>query len=1227
MLSSEQPSGPSCSSKSAGPGVRADQATSTAEVLTCQDTRDLVQPSPKFSIRDYVFSSRSNSVKRSWPFHPNSLQLCLKRGVKDPLPPFEPPDLIRSSPFNTFTNVEQSAVHSEPITCVGLVKTRDAGSSNIDTSDINFQSSQPVDESSLDNPSPCTSPEDGKSGIDQVESTNESDQTDGLIPVDLQDNSWAKPSRRTEVAGPSWRSNNLESSCETSQKKCKFVVKLGTQSDTRRTEDIASNSSSVSDPMASKTCPVCKVFASTSNTTLNAHIDQCLSVESNTELVETVPVKSKTKAKKNNTLTSHIDHCLSLESNTELVETAMVKPKVKPKKKRLMVDIYKTALPYTLEDLDRRNGTNWAIELAMPAVNNEVCTENRSPEAVPLDTRDDEREGDVYVDSNGIKIRILSKCSDAPLVLSDDVQAYPHGDEGIDEDTTVGEMHAQNPTESTSYHGSGTMKQWVCSKRSDISKNVSRKVHDNTFNKMTSGAQKLMRSSTIGFDSSQVPESPTGAFSSQPPEEMDTTSEANGIEQSNDSSRLLRLSSKAPLQNSILRKVPRSAAAIAKRKIREIGRREANKSDNYDKLRNSNSVKSSGARSSFSIAGPSNGPNKLASTSKKFRKQRSLLRTGRRAFSPSDSRLVHGFGRDNEPDTRHASKKFRLTSNSSLKKFLKHTEEEEDTADNNFSFGSDMPLSGQQYNQYHEAERIEGTQTDYVGEEPEIDTPYASVSRNDPAGSCNEISYGSLSPEKDRTDPDILVEGYGVGVEDPSSSEQLPHHANESNSVVNNEVDEWRVDPASTKESSACLTNNRDMGPGAPQDNSSITSNREDSNQEHGLPFGRGSLDSPVSTASTMSPTALKDSRTKESEPGPSSVRTVEEGITGNLNQETKSMPMVRDGEQLSNEKPFCCSCRGSISRESQLHQQSEMARPMLNFSGKQVPQLHIGLTASSSFSMYQRTSTKANPLLDAHDQPLAAKVSAESSMNLPSYTTDCTSPSLQTQLPSPSNPILRLMGKNLMVMNNEENVHPPLASSEYILRGNYVPPVGFVSPNYQHLNDSPFMNTAPTTVNHQFPQASVQAGNYVGPPFHSSSMMQSDHHSQQKSYRNLVPVMHHPTYTMKEVIVIDDSPEHRSEPQVSMLQPAAPSQATISVPNNMSPRPFYCLPSPSILQRERAAGSLPVFANVGSMVGVNSSSQGSQTEAANPYMSNPFFVHPQTGYIDPSVYYSQNLR
>jgi len=388
--------------------------------------------------------------------------------VKDPLPPFEPPDLIRSLPLNTFTDVVQSAACSEAIASAGLVKTRDAGSSNEGTSDINFQSCQPADESL--GPSPYTSPEDGKSGIDQVGSTNESDHTDEALPIDLQDNSCTKASRQTEVAVPSWPSRNLDSSCDPSEKKGKFVVKLGTPTEIRRTEDIASNSSSVSDPMASKTCPVCRVFASTSNTTLNAHIDRCLSAESNTEHVETV----------------------------------FVKPKVKPRKKRLIEDIYETSLPCTLEDLDRRNGTNWAVELA---VSKEVCTENRSPEVAPSDRRDDEREGDVYVDSNGIKIRILSKCSDAPLVLRDDlgprevakhetgkgilmskkiqkskmlknknlkihgkkynktshlksqVPAYPHDD--INEETSEEERHVRNPSESTSNCDSGTMRQWA----------------------------------------------------------------------------------------------------------------------------------------------------------------------------------------------------------------------------------------------------------------------------------------------------------------------------------------------------------------------------------------------------------------------------------------------------------------------------------------------------------------------------------------------------------------------------------------------------------------------------------------------------------------------------------------------------------------------------------------------------------------------------------------------
>ncbi|KAL5216072.1 hypothetical protein ABZP36_007473 [Zizania latifolia] len=1242
MLSSEQPSGPSCSSKSSAPGVSADPATSPAQAPAFHDPTDLVQPCLKFSIRDYVFTSRSKDIKNSWPFHPRSLQICQKHGVKDPLPPFEPPDLIRVQSLNTTINVEQSAACSEANAPVGLVKTRYDGSSNVNTSNISFQSCQPVDES----PGllQYTSPEDGKSAVDQGENTNGLDHIDEAIPVDLQDNSCTKAIRQTEVVVPSWRSKNLDLSWEPSEKNGKLVVKLGSLT---RAEEVVSNSSTVSDPMASKTCPVCKVFASTSNTTLNAHMDQCLSVESNTELVETV----------------------------------FLKPKVKPRKKRLMVDIYKTAQLYTLEDLDRRNGTNWAVELAISTTDKEVCTENRSPEVVPSDPRDDEREGAVYVDSNGIKIRILSKSSDASLLSRDEhssrkvakhetgkgllmtktcsksklcknktlkvlgkknskldrlntqVQACTDGDmheRTSEEEEEEPTMHVPKPTESTSYCSSQTMRQWVGSKRSGLSKNCGQKFTDKASNGAAPGTKKLVRSSMHCFDDSQISESRTEAFSSQSPEEMVTTSEANDDDQRSGSSRLLRSiprwSSKTTPSSIVIPKVPRSAAALAKRKIQEIGRREAYRSDNYDMVRNPTSIRSSVGRGPSSVAGVSGGSNRVAST-KKFRKNRSQLRTGRREFSPSSSGLVHRFGQDHEPVPRHMSKKFRVDNKETSKKLEKHTQE--DTSDNDCSYGNDVPALGQEDDQYDVAQQAASAQMDYEGEEPETEMQYASASRSNPADCSNEMSSDSLSPENNETADEVLAEDYSVAMVDQCSNEKSAHHAHVPNIAANNEVEEWQIDPSSTKESSACLTNNRDMGLGAPQDNSSITSNREDSNIDHGLVFDRGSSESPISTASTMSPpTSLKDSRINMSEPGPSTAnfRTVEERVSGTSIQETKSA----EAEQLP-KKPFCCNCRESISRESQLHHQGETARPMPTFTGRQVPQLNIGLRSSSSFSTYQRTSTKANPCLDSHDQTLAGKVSAEPTNTMtrhPSYMADCMSPSLQTQLPSPSNPILRLMGKNLMVMNSEESGHPQAPSSDYVMRGNYMQPVSFVPQNYQHIGDPAFMNMAPSTVNHQIPLSSVQAGNFVGPPLHSGSMVQPEYHSAQKPYRNLVPVMHHPTYMMKEVIMINDSPERRSNPQVSMLLSAAPSPATISVANNVTSRPFYCVPSQNqILPRESAVGSLPVFPSMSPMVGVSSSSQGSKAEVPHPYMSNPIYMQSPAGYMNPPIYYSQNLR
>ncbi|CAA3007434.1 Hypothetical predicted protein [Olea europaea subsp. europaea] len=131
--------------------------------------------------------------------------------------------------------------------------------------------------------------------------------------------------------------------------------------------------------MASKVCPVCKTFSSSSNTTLNAHIDQCLSGESAIKCTENPMV---------------------------------IKHRIKPRKTRLMVDVYATAKHFTLEDLDRRNGTNWASNLGLSAPNMEMSVEEKKERATPADVEDINEEAAVYIDSSGTKLRILSKFND-----------------------------------------------------------------------------------------------------------------------------------------------------------------------------------------------------------------------------------------------------------------------------------------------------------------------------------------------------------------------------------------------------------------------------------------------------------------------------------------------------------------------------------------------------------------------------------------------------------------------------------------------------------------------------------------------------------------------------------------------------------------------------------------------------------------------------------------------
>ncbi|XP_076902621.1 uncharacterized protein LOC143557433 isoform X2 [Bidens hawaiensis] len=137
----------------------------------------------------------------------------------------------------------------------------------------------------------------------------------------------------------------------------------------------------IEETVASKVCPVCKTFSSSSNTTLNAHIDSCLSEESGMKQTEDLKLKT------------------------------IKQYRIKPRKTRLMVDVYKTAPRCTIEELDRRNGTNWVTNSSFPDQEIEFQAEEKEKDQPqePVFTREvADHEGAVYIDKNGKKVRILS---------------------------------------------------------------------------------------------------------------------------------------------------------------------------------------------------------------------------------------------------------------------------------------------------------------------------------------------------------------------------------------------------------------------------------------------------------------------------------------------------------------------------------------------------------------------------------------------------------------------------------------------------------------------------------------------------------------------------------------------------------------------------------------------------------------------------------------------------
>ncbi|KAL1820885.1 hypothetical protein ACET3Z_015754 [Daucus carota] len=338
--------------------------------------QDSSNPPPKFSIRDYVCSTRSKDIATNWPFSEKNLQLCQKQGVKDLLPPFQSLDAVREQ------SVKGCVVnHNLP------------DQENLSNSDRKTVRQSHQHDSVFANGASCNQ----KLNLDRLHIISTvSDHGDGEIPSEVKQSHSTKDSGAAilldsstkQVKGailPEIRETGIIIQQEPPLKKSKAILKLGTSAGTSTKEDSTTNSFIISEIMAYKVCPICKTFSSTSNTTLNAHIDQCLSGES--------------------TLKWSAD-------------PKVIKHRIKPRKMRTMVDIYATAKHCTLEDLDKRNGTNWAMSPNPVDQSGELCLKERAERMPASDIKENgDKEGEVYIDTNGTKVRILSKHSEGDTVI------------------------------------------------------------------------------------------------------------------------------------------------------------------------------------------------------------------------------------------------------------------------------------------------------------------------------------------------------------------------------------------------------------------------------------------------------------------------------------------------------------------------------------------------------------------------------------------------------------------------------------------------------------------------------------------------------------------------------------------------------------------------------------------------------------------------------------------
>uniref|UniRef100_A0A7N0TY30 Uncharacterized protein n=1 Tax=Kalanchoe fedtschenkoi TaxID=63787 RepID=A0A7N0TY30_KALFE len=318
-----------------------------------------------FSIRDFVLAARSKDIGTNWPFPDKHLKLCLKHGVKNLLPPFQSKTSKRKQ-LSTISLEKTSLVENEIIT---------SSPDEVPSARVDGLTVDSLNDAALTQ----------KITTDHLDINLDKSDKDSDFPSSVTTNSKAYPSR----SGGSFKHHKVARIvARNSTKKCKLIVKFGSPSVHSSNEETMPHKTNLSESLASKVCPVCKTFSSSSNTTLNAHIDQCLSLEATSEGMSDSKIGTKCK--------------------------------VKPRKMRSMIDIYEVALVCTIEDLDRRNGSSWATDLSLPARKSGLSSLQGNKKQITSAAESDREhnvDGGVYIDASGRKVRILSKMDSFPSMI------------------------------------------------------------------------------------------------------------------------------------------------------------------------------------------------------------------------------------------------------------------------------------------------------------------------------------------------------------------------------------------------------------------------------------------------------------------------------------------------------------------------------------------------------------------------------------------------------------------------------------------------------------------------------------------------------------------------------------------------------------------------------------------------------------------------------------------